>query len=90
MSLKDKLFKKRQSESSEELKVNLKTKRKLSENQKNTIIAIVRDGIASGEENSTIIINIMMDTGICGAVGLNRTKDGINVILWITEVAPSA
>ena len=81
MSIFSKLFKKRQQPSSpDELKVVLKTDKKLSDEQKNAIITIVKDGTMSGVEPSDIAIKIMMSTGIYDMVILNRVKNGVEVI----------
>ena len=81
MKLFDKFFKKRQlPDSSDEPKVFLTTNKDLSEEQKNTIIAIVKDGITSGTYFGDIAIKIMMSTGIYDVIVINRTKNGIEVM----------
>ena len=81
MSIFSKLFKKRQQpSSSDDFKVILKTEKELSEEQRNTIITIVKDGTISGIEPSDIAIKIMMSTGIYDMVILNRIKNGVEVI----------
>lgn len=81
MGIFSKLFKKRkQPESSDTFNVILKTKKELSEEQKNAIITIVKDGTMSGVEPSDIAIKIMMSTGIYDMVILNRVKNGVEVI----------
>jgi len=82
MSIFSKFFKKRHPTevSSGDLKVVLKTDKDLSEEQKNAIITIVKDGIMSGADLSDIVIKMMMSTGIYDVVVLNRTKDGIEVL----------
>ena len=81
MGIFSRLFKKReQPESSDTFNVILKTKKELSEEQKNAIITIVKDGIMSGVEPSDIAIKIMMSTGIYDMVILNRVKNGVEVI----------
>ena len=81
MSIFSKLFKKRQQpSSSDDFKVILKTEKELSEEQRNTIITIVKDGTISGLEPSDIAIKIMMSTGIYDMVILNRIKNGVEVI----------
>lgn len=81
MGIFSKLFKKReQPESSDNFNVILKTKKELSEEQKNAIITIVKDGTMSGVEPSDIAIKIMMSTGIYDMVILNRVKNGVEVI----------
>ena len=81
MSIFSRLFKKReQPESSDTFNVILKTKKELSEEQKNAIITIVKDGTMSGVEPSDIAIKIMMSTGIYDMVILNRVKNGVEVI----------
>ena len=81
MGIFSRLFKKReQPESSDTFNVILKTKKELSEDQKNAIITIVKDGTMSGVEPSDIAIKIMMSTGIYDMVILNRIKNGVEVI----------
>lgn len=81
MGIFSNLFKKRkQPESSDTFNVILKTKKELSEEQKNAIITIVKDGIMSGVEPSDIAIKIMMSTGIYDMVILNGVKNGVEVI----------
>lgn len=81
MGIFSRLFKKReQPESSDAFNVILTTKKELSEEQKNAIITIVKDGTMSGVEPSDIAIKIMMSTGIYDAVILNRIKNGVEVI----------
>lgn len=81
MGIFSRLFKKReQPESSDAFNVILTTKKKLSEEQKNAIITIVKDGTMSGVEPRDIAIKIMMSTGIYDVVILNRVKNGVEVI----------
>ena len=81
MGIFSRLFKKReQPESSDAFNVILTTKKELSEEQKNAIITIVKDGTMSGVEPSVIAIKIMMSTGIYDVVILNRVKNGVEVI----------
>ena len=81
MNFYRRLFKKREySISSDTFNVILKTKKYLSEEQKNAIIVIVKDGIMSGDKFSDIAIEIMMSTGIYDTVILNRIKDCVEVI----------
>ena len=82
MNIFSKLFKKRNSpESSDNFKVILKTKKKLSEEQRNAIISIVKNAIRSGEDFSTIGILIIMNADIHDPVILNRIKNGVEVII---------
>ena len=81
MGIFSRLFKKRkQPESSDAFNVILTTKKELSEEQKNAIITIVKDGTTSGVEPRDIAIKIMMSTGIYDVVILNRVKNGVEVI----------
>ena len=81
MSIFSRLFKKReQPESSDTFKVVLKTEKKLSEEQENAIITIVKNGTMSGDEPGDIEIKVMMSTGIYDMVILNRIKNGVEVI----------
>lgn len=91
MSILDKLFKKRQPKTNsipftelesatDGFKVVLKTEKNLSEEQRNTIITIVKNGMASNSEPSDICINIMMSTGIYDVMILNRIENGVEVI----------
>lgn len=81
MGIFSRLFKKRkQPESSDSFNVILKTNKKLSEEQKNAIITIVKDGTMSGVANRDIAIKIMMSTGIYDMVILNRVKNSVEVI----------
>lgn len=80
MSIFSRLFKKRkQPESSDTFKVVLKTEKKLSEEQKNAIIAIVKDGTMSGLDPCEIGMEIMMSTGTSDMVIVNRIKNGVEV-----------
>lgn len=83
MSFLDKLFNKRQQPKSfDDFKVFIKTENDLSEEQKNAIITIVKDGIRDGEEWKTIGLLIIMNAGIhTSNVGLIRVKNGIEVII---------
>lgn len=81
MGIFSRLFKKRkQPESSDNFKVILKTEKQLSEEQRNAIITIVKDGIRSDEELSIICILIIMNVGIRDPVFLNRIENGVEVI----------
>ena len=76
------IFKKRkQTESSDNVKVILKTAKKLSEEERNTIITIVKDGIRAGEDFGSIGVMIIMITGIRAPVVLNRTENGVEVVI---------
>jgi len=82
MSIFSKFFKKRkQLSSSDEFKVILKTDKELSEEQKNAIITIVKDGIGAGEDLNTIGMLIIMNANICDPVILNRIKNCVEVII---------
>ena len=84
MGIFSKLFQKRkQAKSSDNFNVVLYTKKNLSEEQKNAIITIVKNGNMSGIALSDISIQIMMSTGIYDVIILNRIKDGIEVIFWL-------
>lgn len=81
-----KFFKKRQfsekssEESSEEsLNIVINTDKNLSEEQRNTIITIVRDDAMSGMELNYIGFNVMMS--IHELVIINRINNGIEVII---------
>ena len=81
MGIFSRLFKKREPpESSDNFKVVLKTEKDLSEEQKNAIITIVKNGTMSGADPSDIAIHIMMSTGIYDIVILNRIKNGVEVL----------
>lgn len=81
MNIFSRLFQKREKPvSSDDFNVILRTENKLSEEQKNAIIAIVKDGTMSGIEPGDIAIQIMMNTGIYDLVILNRIKNGVEVI----------
>lgn len=80
MGFFNKLFKNReQPKSSDNFKVVLKTEKELSEEQKNAIITIVKDGTMSGDEPSNIAIKIMMFAEIYDMVVLTRIKNGVEV-----------
>ncbi len=82
MSIFSKLFKKRQQPSSpDEFKVVLKTDKKLSEEQKNAIITIVKNGIGQGADLDAIGMAIILNAGIYDPVILNRIKKGVEVII---------
>lgn len=59
MSFRNLFQKRERQESCDDFKIVLKTEMKLSEEQKNAIIAIVKDGISNGLDNSDIAIMIM-------------------------------
>ncbi len=81
MSIFSRLFKRRkQPKSSDTFNVILKTKKELSEKQKDAIITIVKNGTMSGVDPTDISIIIMMSTGIYDIVILNRIKNGVEVI----------
>ena len=83
MGILEKVFKKRKHPESvpeKDTKVILKTKKILSQDQKNFIITIVKDGIASGAPYSDIAINIMTSTGIYDMIMINSIDDGVEVI----------
>ena len=84
MGIFSKLFQKRkQAKSSDNFNVVLYTKKNLSEEQKNAIISIVKNGNMSGIALSDISIQIMMSTGIYNVIILNRIKDGIEGIFCL-------
>lgn len=83
MSILEKVFKNRKHPKSVpegDLNVILKTKKVLSQDQKNFIITIVKDGIISGVPYSDIAINIMTSTGIYDMIMINSIDDGVEVI----------
>lgn len=83
MSIFSKIFKKRQQPIPiDKFKVVLKTEMKLSEEQKNAIITIVRDGIGQGTDLSTIAMAIIVRMNISSPIVLNRIKNGVEVIIW--------
>ena len=45
---------------SDDFKVTIRTMKELSEEQRNTIITIVKDGMKSGSEPGSIAMNVMM------------------------------
>ena len=75
-----KIFKKRK-QASDDLNVILKIENNLSDEQKNDIISIVKNGVMSGIDPSNIAINIMMSTGIYDVIILNRINNGMEVII---------
>ena len=82
MSIFSRLFKKRkQPESSDNFHIILKTDKELSEEQRNAIVTIVKEGIQSGEDLNTIGILIIMNVGIIDGIILNRIKNGVEVII---------
>ncbi len=77
-----KFFKKRQfseKSSEESLNIVINTDKNLSEEQRNTIITIVRDDAMSGMELNYIGFNVMMS--IHELVIINRINNGIEVII---------
>lgn len=81
MGIFSRLFKKREPHmSSDTFNVILKTKKKLSEEQKNAIFTIAKEGTMSGVALRDISIKIMMSTGIYDTVILNRIENGVEVI----------
>ena len=71
----------KKTESSDDFKVVLKTDKKLSEEQKDAIITITKAGILSDVAPSNIAIKIMEITGIYDMIILNRTENGVEVII---------
>ena len=65
----------------DDLNVVILTKKELSEEQRDAIITVVKDGTMSGELDSDIAILINMCADINDMVVLNRTNDGIEVII---------
>ena len=61
-------------------KVVLTTDKKLSEEQKNVITQMVKDGTLSGCDPSDIAINIMLYTGCFEPVILHRIDNGVEAI----------
>lgn len=72
--------KQRQSKkSSDSIKVIIKTKRRLSKEQKNTIESIVKKGIEKNDEFSDIAFEIMMATDIDSWIDVTPKSNGIQV-----------
>lgn len=65
----------------DELKIVLCTQKSLSEEQKNTIISIVKDGIVSNQKQSSICIKVLMQTGVGEGMIINRINNCIQVII---------
>ena len=72
--------KRKQPVSSDTFNVILKTDKKLSEAQKNTIINIVKDGIRAGEDLNITKTWIILTADLNEPVILNRITNGIEVI----------
>ncbi len=81
MSILSKMFKKRNQDRLEvindDVEVILKTEKDLSEEQRNVIVNIVKNGTMSGADPSNIVVQMMMATGIFDVVILNRIKDNV-------------
>ncbi len=87
MGILNKIFKKRNQDSLEvindDVEVILKTEKDLSEEQRNVIVNIVKNGTMSGADPSNIVVQMMMATGIFDVVILNRIKDDVSeVVIW--------
>lgn len=77
-----KLFKKRKkSESQEEITVVIKTDKDLTEEQKNTILRIVKEGTKIDASLSYMGMAIIMEAGVYIPVILNKIPNGIEVII---------
>lgn len=57
------------------------TQKSLSEEQKNTIISIVREGIVSDLKESSICIKVLLETGVGEGMVINRLGNCIQVII---------
>ena len=83
MSFFTKLFKKKQKQhgsSGNNITVTLKTKQHLSEEQKNAIITIIKDGCDCGIGLDDIAIKIMLSTEIYHPISISRNKNSVEVI----------
>ena len=76
------LRKRKQSKTSKNLEIVLKTDLDLTEEQRNTIITIVKEGIQAGEEICDIAILIMMKVEIYKPVLINRYKNSIEIMIF--------
>ena len=82
MKLFDKLFKKRKnSEPQEDIMVVIKTEKELTDEQKNTILRIVKEGIKIDASLSYMGMAIILEAGVYTPVILNKTPNGIEVII---------
>ncbi len=79
------MFKKRNQDRLEvindDVEVILKTEKDLSEEQRNVIVNIVKNGTMSGADPSNIVVQMMMATGIFDVVILNRIKDDVSEVV---------
>ena len=82
MKLFDKLFEKRKkSEIQEEITVVIKTDKELTEEQKNTIVRIIKEGIKINASLSYMGMAIIMEAAVYTPVILNKIPNGIEVII---------
>ena len=80
MGILSKIFKRNEDSlevKNDDIEVILKTEKDLSEEQKNVIVNIVKNGTMSGADPSNIVVQMMMATGIFDVVILNRIKDDV-------------
>ena len=82
MKLFDKLFEKRKkSEIQEDITVVIKTDKELTEEQKNTIARIIKEGIEINASLSYMGMAIIMEAAVYTPVILNKIPNGIEVII---------
>ena len=82
MKLFNKLFEKRKkSEIQEEITVVIKTDKELTEEQKNTIARIIKEGIKINASLSYMGMAIIMEAAVYTPVILNKIPNGIEVII---------
>lgn len=80
MGILSKIFKRNEDSlevKNDDIKVILKTEKDLSEEQRNVIVNIVKNGTMSGADPSNIVVQMMMATGIFDVMFLNRIKDDV-------------
>lgn len=80
MGILSKIFKRNEDSlevKNDDIEVILKTEKDLSEEQRNVIVNIVKNGTMSGADPSNIVVQMMMATGIFDVVILNRIKDDV-------------
>ena len=80
MGILSKIFKRNEDSlevKNDDIEVILKTEKDLSEEQRNVIVNIVKNGTMSGADPSNIVVQLKMATGIFDLVILNRIKDDV-------------
>lgn len=76
-------FKEKEHQSTfDDIRVFLETDKKLSDEQKQTIIAIVKRGIASGKTETEISSKVLLQTGIFDTLVIRKLDEGFYRVVY--------